>query len=394
MFEKVQVAPIPPHSFNRNEFIRDKNSFRVTIRPLKFKLLLTCIDIFDDNKGNRICGKVLLMIFNVLWILIMTSKVLCFSVTSVDIFILDFTSKLLSYVIWWILYCRRSFIRDSLQRIHILKRSIRPQNRHRFKIGLKTCIGLFLAIIFIYSIHGTIRFLTRKQRRRSGYSKFDRCRSLTVPLQSISGKAAVKFLSVFLNHYVDWNVQFSVVVLYCYCCYELEKIICALSSKRQSLTPREFWEAYNQIRKCLKTLEERFSLLVFFFFARSFTEFFRVLTFLLNKMKVRLDVSVSVASGIFSTVILITFVVVVIRASNLLKCYKKLCLKMISIPKETNGMDDDFETRRSWHLLMDDKSRISLTAWGTFHLTKNLCMTATATLVSYGIIVYQFHSWR
>ncbi|GIX86685.1 uncharacterized protein CDAR_260611 [Caerostris darwini] len=351
-------------------------------------MLLNCIDIFQDNRAARIRERILLIIYHFLWILDMASKILCFHTSSADVFILAFASKLLSFITWWIVYRHRTLIRYTLEQIYALKNIIKPKEKRCTVVWFGIFIMLLQSSVFIYSVNGVMHILRRVQKQGISYSKTDRCTSFTIPLNSIYKKAAVSFLSNLVNHYIDWNIHFAVVATYCFCCGELKKMIHTLCSKRRLISCHgNLWQRYYQIKKCLKDTEERFSLLIFIFFARFFVECFTVLTFLFDKMKVKADILDSAATGIYSSMILIVFVVVVMCASNLMDYYKKLCVKMIAVPKSNRN----FETHRSWILLMSDKNDINLTGWGTFYLKKSLCMTAAASFVSYGVILYQYH---
>ncbi|GFY68074.1 uncharacterized protein TNIN_33111 [Trichonephila inaurata madagascariensis] len=125
---------------------------------------------------------------------------------------------------------------------------------------------------------------------------------------------------------------------------------------------------------------------------RTFVEFFRALS-IPDKAKRKLT-KFSVQSGFYSLVILIVFVVVVLRANSLMESYKKLCRKMIAVSEDVLHQNNDFEMNRRWILMMDGKCNIGLSAWGMFFLKKKLFITAVASVVTYGVILYQFRGLR
>ncbi|GFU48517.1 uncharacterized protein NPIL_45811 [Nephila pilipes] len=263
----------------------------------------------------------------------------------------------------------------------------RFKDKNRFAVGLKLSIALLIAAILVKCTYTAIRASRGTQRLGK---KQDKCVLFSIYLYSRLEKAIFKFVTRLVDHYVDWNIHFAVVVMYCLCCSEIEQTIRNLCNNHQCFRFRDVWQRYYTIRKCLQVLEERFSLLIFIFCTRSFVEFFRVLSSFLNKTDATGVARFSVQSGAYSLVILIVFVVVIMRANNLMESYKKLCRKMTAVSEYELHPNDVLEMHRRWILLMDDKRNIGLSGWGMFYLKKKLFITAVASVVTYGVILYQF----
>lgn len=263
-----------------------------------------------------------------------------------------------------------------------------------FKVKIDASTGIVIKLSSLLLIGSTLMQCIYKLARalqRSKPSRRGRCRFFGVQPRSKQENAAVEFFSKLISHHLDWNVHYAMALLYCFCCRELGKTIRVLCANHEYFNSRKIWKRYYVIRDCVKEIESRFSVLVFILFARSFLEFFRVLTLLLNRIQRNLDVTYSFVNGLHSCMVLMLFISVVVSANYLVKSYKKLCVKMMRIPHEAYCTGNKFDTYRDCRLVLNHKDSIALTAWGMIPLNKNLLVTAIATLVTYGVLLHQFH---
>ncbi|GBL81698.1 hypothetical protein AVEN_130573-1, partial [Araneus ventricosus] len=217
-----------------------------------------------------------------------------------------------------------------------------------------------------------------------------KCALLKEISRSAYQKATVSFLWQLLDQHIYWNIHYAVAVLYCFSCKQISSAIHVLCSKLNS-DPQWLWLQYRTLRKCLKETEERYSFLIFIFIARSCIEFFRILTFLLSRTAIVLDAAFTVVAALYACVILLLFVVVVLSASTLLSDYQQLCEVLMELPRNMYHPDTDAEASRLILKVLDDKENVTLTGWGLFHLNRKFFLTTAATLVSYGVILHQFH---
>ncbi|GFR11238.1 uncharacterized protein TNCT_191701 [Trichonephila clavata] len=388
MFEN-RISPLASNLCSQKQPFAAIPILRRSVKPIRFYFFLSCIDFSDEKCTIRVREKILLVAYNILWILNLASKISCFRVSFVDVNSFSLISKFLSYILWCIVYRRKAFLKHFLDEVCDLTQLIRLKDKNRLAVGLKASIALLMAAIFVKSTYTAIRILIGV-RLDAIYNKRDTCRIFQIHLHSRSEKAIAKFITRLLDHYVDWNIQFAVAVMYCFCCSEIERAICNLCNQQQWFLSQDIWQRYYTIRKCVQVLEERFSLPIFIFCMRSFVEFFRLLSHSLDRARTKGLTKFSVQSGMYSLVILVVFVVVIVRANSLMESYKKLCRKMIAVSEDVLYQNDDFEMNRRWILMMDDKCNIGLSAWGMFYLKKKLFITAVASVVSYGVILYQF----
>lgn len=363
----------------------DAQSFLKQIRPIRFQFYINFIDI-KSTKLIKISDKLLLVSYNILWISDIVSRILCYKFSKLNIFLLTITSKLLSFTAWWILWKQKSQIWSLLQQINTFRNLFKTKISLFAGYCLRLSYALLLASIFVQCLYKALRTLYRSKR-----SRHDKCRFLGIQPTSKDEKVIPDFFSKLISLHLDWNIHYAIAVLYCFCCKELGRTIRALCSNRGYFNSRKIWKQYYLIRDCMKEIEEIFSIPIFILFARSFVEFFRVLSFLLNRITRNLDVAYSVVNGLHSCVVLAVFISVVLSANYLLNSYKILCVKMMRIPREAYCTENQFETYRNCRLVLNQKDSVTLTAWGMLHLKKNLLVTAVATLVTYGVILHQFH---
>ncbi|KAG8190677.1 hypothetical protein JTE90_001286 [Oedothorax gibbosus] len=344
------------------------------------------MDLITNQKELGTRGKVFLIAYNGLWVVDVTSIFMCFEISSVETFIFSVVSKLLSFVAWWTVYRKRLLIQNSVGRITFVSNTITTRVRCCSGIILRLCVGFLILIICLPSVYALLEGLNKD---RQTYKRS--CGFLSVGSDSIYFSAMSKFFWKLLNQHLDWSIHYAVAVLFCFCCKQLGSTIRKLCSKKHYFSTHRIWQRYYNIRKCLKEIEERYSFLVFVFIGRSFVEFFRVLTFIFNKDAVHVDFVFSVITCAYSLVILIVFISVVMSASHLLSDYRTLCERMIELPRDLYYSEEDFEASKLFMKLLDDKDTMTLTGWGLFQLKKNLFLTAAATLVSYGVLLLQFH---
>ncbi|GIY64796.1 uncharacterized protein CDAR_303141 [Caerostris darwini] len=216
-----------------------------------------------------------------------------------------------------------------------------------------------------------------------------KCSFLIYVSQSKYVVVCVTFMWSFLDQYLDWSIHFLVAVLYCFSCRQTTSSINTLCSKKH-FQPQTAWQKYFSVRKCLKEIEGRYSFLIFVLTGRSFVEFFRVLTFLLDLNAAAEDVLFSVLATFYSSIIFAVFLRVALSASGLLTSYRRLCEMMTELPRDLYCFEEDLEASRLFMRICADKNTVTLTAWGFFRLKKSFLLTAAATLVTYGVLLIQF----
>lgn len=287
---------------------------------------------------------------------------------------------------------KKNCIQGILQQLNNLKILYnRPKSKNCLEICLKFCVCAVWASILIPFTYRLIAVGNNSPKTDAERQWITKCKMLSLVLKVNQHNEVVNAISDLLPQHLDWSINYAIAMLYYFFCKEIQQIISILCSNQRNFDSVNIWNQYSDIRKCIKQVEKRFSLPIFLFMCRSFVEFFRVLSFLFNKLNVKVDVRYGLITALHSCVILFVFISVVVSANTLLNTYKKLCVKMLQIPKEMYYTTKDFEVYRNCMLLMDDKKNMTLTGWGMFHMKKNLFTTAIASLISYGVILHQFH---
>lgn len=366
------------------------SSFFQMVRPIQLQFYFNFMDLITDTEGSGTCSKAFLIAFNGLWVVDITCISLCFEISSLETFIFSIVSKMLSFVAWWTIYRRRHLIQNSIRRITFVSNTITTRVRCCSGIVLRLCVCFLSLVICLPCVYAMLRELAMTHKDDSIYKR-RKCSFFSVSPDSKYEMASLSFFWQLLDQHLDWSIHYAVAVLFCFCCKQLGSTIRNLCSKKHYFGTHRIWQRYYFIRKCLKEIEERYSFLVFIFIGRSFVEFFRVLTFLFNKDTVHVDYIFSSITCVYSLVILTVFVSVVMSASHLLSDYKTLCERMIELPRDMYYSEEDFEASKLFMKLLDDKDTLTLTGWGLFQLKKNLFLTAAATLISYGVLLLQFH---
>ncbi|GIX67903.1 uncharacterized protein CEXT_436511 [Caerostris extrusa] len=182
-----------------------------------------------------------------------------------------------------------------------------------------------------------------------------KCSFLIYVSQSKYVVVCVTFMWSFLDQYLDWSIHFLVAVLYCFSCRQTTSSINKLCSEKQHFQSQTAWQKYFSVRKCLKEIEERYSFLIFVLMGRSFVEFFRVLTFLLDVNAAAEDVLFSVLATFYSSIIFAVFLRVALSASGLLTSYRRLREMMTELPRDLYCFDEDLEASRLFMRICADK---------------------------------------
>lgn len=303
---------VTPTKKLENNSIGNSSFCRMT-RTIRIYFYLNCIIIITESRCSSIFDKMLLVIYNFLSFLQLFSQIICLRISYIGYIVLVFLPKVLSIFAWWIMYRRKKLVLDILQQVNCIRGQwARPKTKFYSGICLNLCVGLLLTSIFIPFILRTITFRTSSFKVAASKSPIQskwrgKCR-ISSSLGLGQRSDFIDSILILLPQHLDWSIHFAIAVLYCLCCRELEQSIRILCAKPHHFMSVKIWQQYHSIRKCLKDMENCFSVLVFIFMSRSFVEFFRVLTFLLHKIKVNFDATFSVATAMHSCVILTVLV--------------------------------------------------------------------------------------
>ncbi|GBN16049.1 hypothetical protein AVEN_266221-1, partial [Araneus ventricosus] len=324
---------------DQNNAFANRNCFKFMIRPLKIQFYFSFVAITHKPPVKR-SEIALLVIYNALWVIDVSSKIYCFQVSRLNVFSFAMVQRLLSSCAWWAVYRQRYKIRNSLQHLYSLRCSSAGSDTYCSGLTLRLVITLLLLSACIPGFYSAYVFVKRHENHSLTQGR--KCSSLIRVSESQHEASVVYFLWQVLDQHLDWSIHYAIAVLYCFSCVQLSSIVRALCST-DNLESQRIWQRYYSVRRYLKEIEERYSFLIFIFMGRAFVEFFRVLTFFLNKTEVIIDVLFSAVAIFYSCIVVSVFLCVVFSANTLQCNYRKLCEMMTELPRNMYCADTDLE---------------------------------------------------
>lgn len=357
----------------------DDLNFYNAINAIRVHFSISLIPMLRRKKSSNLKGHILGATYSILCLASFLAYYPCFNL-SVGYFLFMAVTKTTSVLTWWIVYRRRNKFEKLVQQIYSLKKQVGLRLYRNWNIVLKSCIVLLQVAILIPAFFNVL----------SGSYKNSRCHLFGVVLQAEYAIVIRNFLMLMTDQQFEWGIHYSIAILYCFCCRQASQIMHALCLKKRSFSSRKMRLQYYLIRKTVKCIEKRFSSLVLIFLGRSFFEFFKILSFLFDRVILTVDIKFTLTAVLYSSVTLVVFTSVIIAADNLQIQFRNLCDKMMqSLSGETN-LETGVIQLKTMILLSEDRRQLKLTCGGLFQLTKGLLLTAAASFISYGVLMLQF----
>lgn len=372
IFEESSHTPIKIQELENLDL-----NFYKAIKQLRIHFGLNFIPILNRSNISRIKSVAFGIAYTLLTFTSFLSVIPCIR-TRLGIYAFQSVMKLLTLTTYWIVHYRRRSIENLVKKIYVL-RSLMENQRFRTTL-LNFSICLILASTLIPSFYHVF----------SGGYKTSRCHLFGIEIKSGYIVAARNFIRLMIEQHIDWGMNYAIAISFCFCCRQMSRIIGGFCLKNRNFPSHKIRCRYKSIRSNIKCIEKTFSLCLFIFLGRSFFEFFKILSYSLDKMELTVDIKFAISAAVYSSVTLVVFISVIMSADILQNDFKRLCERILQSFVENADCSNGFVDLKFMLAVSEDRKQMRLTAGGIFQLKKGLLLTTAASFFSYGIVMRQF----
>lgn len=360
------------YGMNSNLHFRSKKFTKNVLKLYAWLFLLVGIwirDKYSERKWHTILGMVL---FHIFWTVV-TSKViwtfLVIKITVIDIHTFIILEYLLCLLLWWIMFMKRFHIYNTIECLALSKK----------QLGLTSKLWIHVLFILINIIYFCLCTLNRVEDHQWLTDKLGTF--MTERPLLISVLYTITNLAEFI---ILHGLPFSVALLYIACCLQTHQLVShlhTLGKQRQSIDERLFRRSV----LVMKELERGLSLAVFVL--RSLVEFICTLTAVINFL-------VGVFHQVFVAFFLqmaTLFCLIVFGADSIQNRHSDLKRHLLrEIAQKMRQTQEDCLLGKNLAEFLEVKEEdFGLTAWKMFDLDRRVLLSTFASLLTYGVILYQ-----
>lgn len=372
IFEEPSHTPIK---------VQDLENFDLTfykaIKQLRIHFGLNFIPILKRRNISRIKSVAFGIAYTLLTFTCLLSFIPCIR-TRLGFYVFQSIMKLITLTTYWIVYYRRRKIENLIKKIYVLRSFMENQRFQTTMLNFSIC--LILASTLIPSFYHVF----------AGSYKTFRCDLFGIEVESDYIVAARNFIWLMAEQHIDWGINYAIAIVFCFCCRQMSRIIGGFCLKNRNFSSHEIRCRYKSLRSSIKCIEKTFSICLLIFLGRSFFEFFKILSYSLDKIELTVDIKFAISAAVYSSVTLIVFISVIMSADILQNDFKCLCERLLQSFVENADFSNGFVDLKFMLAVSEDRKQMRLTAGGIFQLKKGLLLTTAASFFSYGIVMRQF----
>lgn len=353
-------------------------SFYKTVKQLRIHFSLNFIPILKRENISRIKSLSFGIAYTLLIFTCLLSFIPCVR-RRLGFYVFQSIMKTINLTTYWVVHYRRQSIENLIKKIYALRSLMEVQRFKTTMLNFSICLILTSTLIppFYHVFSG-------------GYKKFG-CDLFGIEVKSDYIRATRNFIWLMIEQHIDWGLNYAIAIAFCFCCRQMSRIISGFCLKNRNLSPHKIRCGYKSIRSNMKCIEKTFSFFLFIFLGRSFFEFFRILSYSLDKIRLTVvDVKFAISTAVYSTVTLVLFISVIMSADRLQNNFKHLCEIILQSFVENTDFRNGLFDLKFMLAVSEDRKQIRLTAGGIFQLKKGLLLTTAASFFSYGIVMLQF----
>ncbi|GFU11234.1 uncharacterized protein NPIL_631521 [Nephila pilipes] len=348
---------------------------QVNVLTFYTKLLgLVGIFITDRLQENKLFKTLGMILFNSFWTIISYKHISSMMIQEkdLDLKIFIFLEHFSCFVLWWILFFKRFRIHECASYLHLLRidLGIKSSPRYHFLVIAINTIVFCLCIINNLDIH---EWSPHEIGESLGNNP-----QLSSVLHLIFDSA-----DVLIHH----GLPFITSLVYIVLCFEINQLLTRLSKicKKNLSNENMLWTS---LLKATVRLENGMSMAIFIFLFRCLVEFLCTLTAIIDYL-----------FGTFEEMYIAFFLLMAVMFSLIVSAadvvgkrhsdFKKYILKSILRKMKENHTHPN-STNNQYVLFLEIKEDdVSITAWKIFILDRRLLLSTTASLLTYGILLYQ-----
>ncbi|GIY22450.1 uncharacterized protein CDAR_542631 [Caerostris darwini] len=366
---------ITPKKFSEEIFEAD------SMKPILLLFVVNGISI-RSRTTKKALFHLLSVTFHMLWFLATIANFWCLNDLFYSIHIFTIIARAIALITWWTIRYKRKALKDLLMFLKFMFKNLKLQTNLSSRILIKSSPWLMLVISFL----PVLMWMTIST------PQLDNCELFWATVQPDILYLCIYFFLLSLQQYINWCIPFSVGLFYVCYCKELSRVIKKLtvSLKAGELSNVEVRKYYRILIKLIVKLDAALSLPVLLCLIRCFMEFFRALTMYFQYSKDMHEIKYIVNAVFYTFESSVLYVAVVLFADKLQLDCNVLRKSLLRHPDIHSGRNT-WKAIEKCSQLFEDKEDIKLTAWKMLRLKKKVLFTTATSLLTYGIILHQFH---
>lgn len=385
-------------------------SNKLLFKPIILCLILHGILVNCRKDKHEILIKFLIFVYHFFWITGTISTTTCLLKLTSSFYVFSAMVKIVSILLWWILYKARRDIYCLLRNLTRLHNEIDKQfpssniKSTKTKIPFNTTLKLALFVLVVFTLIPGFNNVYNTLKKDTVLAT---CFHLYIPLGSKTAKT-IMYFAIQTNHQViNWTVSYLATLLIIFCYLELgsiSQVMVKEVDKKRNINPnsnkvvvdrlmdgnmgqismeqdadKTFLMLFEELQDMFVQFEDCFSLTCFFVLIRLFMEFFRIFSLFFNMVKGKpQSVSIINASS-YASVTGVLFIAMILAADRVQKNFTTIRRYVL---KRTQGSF-------SRGIPIQISENVTLTGWGIFELKKKLLLSTLASLITYGVLLQQ-----
>lgn len=387
---------------------------KLLFKPIILCLILHGISVNCRRDNREILVKCLVFIYHFFWITGTISTTSCLWKLTSSFYVFSAMVKIVSILLWWILYKARRDIYcllRNLTRLHNEIDKLFPSSNiksTKTKLPFNSTVKLALFVLVVFTLIPGFNNVYNTLKKDTVLAT---CFHLYIPLDSKTAKTIMYFAIQTNHHVINWTVSYLATLLIIFCYLELgsiSQVMVKEISKKRNINPhlskmvidrqhnvlmdgniglipmeqdadKTFFMLFEELQDMFVQFEDCFSLTCFFVLIRLFMEFFRIFSLFFNLVKGKpQSVSIINASS-YASVTGVLFIAMIFAADRVQKNFTTIRRYVL---KRTQGSS-------SQRIPIQGSENVTLTGWGIFELKKKLLLSTLASLITYGVLLQQ-----
>ncbi|GFQ64799.1 uncharacterized protein TNCT_89721 [Trichonephila clavata] len=366
-----------------------KSARKISEQVFQDALMKPTLFLFDINgisiqrhKFKKPLLHLLALMFHLLWFLATIANFWCLADLLYSLHIFTIIAKTIALATWWTIRHKRKDLHDLLMFLKFMLKHLNLGKSFSSHILIHSSPWLMMIISFLPAVLWVIISIP-----------VDSCYLFWATIQSEILHTIIYFFLLALQQYVNWCIPFTAGIFYICYCKEMSRVIKKLTValKAGEMNNLEVRKYYRILIKLIVKLDIALSLAMLLCLTRCFMEFFRALTLYFQYSKDLQEVKYIVCAVFYTLESSVLYIAVILFADKLQIDCNVLRKSLLRHPDVHNGRNT-WKAIEKCSQLFEDKEDIKLTAWKMLRLKKKVLFTTVTSLLTYGIILHQFHS--
>lgn len=326
----------------------------------------------------------LAVMFHLIWLLATIANLWCLTDFLYSVHIFTIFAKAIALATWWTIHHKREDLNNLLRSLKLMLKFTNLNTCSFSRLLLK--MSPFLMVIIVASPAILWLSLTTELT--------DSCVVFWTIGESERWYVTIYFILLSTTQqYVNWCLPCAAAAFYICFCIETSRIARSLAEKMHTkevgcLQIRKY---YRMLVNLMARLDSALSLAILLCLTRCFMEFFRALTLYFQYSKDVHEIRLILSAVFYSLESGILYAAVIILADRLQVDCNELRKSLLRHSDHTDEINT-WKAVEKCSQLFEDKEDFKLTAWKMFRLKKKVMFTTVTSLLTYGIILHQFHN--